>query len=86
MKKIIFFDTETTGIDAEDRLCQIAYKSGEEIFCEIYKPEKPIPPGASAVHHITNEMVKDRPAFTDAPEFPKIKFSSFFSLLSISTP
>ncbi len=73
MKKIIFFDTETTGIDATDFLCQIAYKSGDEVFNEIYKPSIPIPPGASAVHHITNEMVKDKPAFTASPEFQKIK-------------
>ncbi len=73
MKKIIFFDTETTGIGAEDFLCQIAYKSGDEVFNEIYKPSIPIPPGASAVHHITNEMVKDKPAFTASPDFQKIK-------------
>ena len=72
-KKIIFFDTEATGIDATDFLCQIAYKSGDEVFNEIYKPSIPIPPGASAVHHITNEMVKDKPAFTASPEFQKIK-------------
>lgn len=79
MKKIIFFDTETTGIGAEDFLCQIAYKiypgqQGEsEVFNEIFKPAIPIPPGASAVHHITNEMVKDKPAFVESPKFRDIK-------------
>lgn len=73
MSKIIFFDTETTGIGEEDYLCQIAYKIGDQSFREMYKPPIPIPPGASAVHHITNEMVKDKPSFTDSPEFKTIK-------------
>ncbi len=73
MPKIIFFDTETTGIDEGDYLCQLAYKTGEDSFMGLYKPPVPIPPGASAVHHISNEMVKDKPAFTSAEEFEKIK-------------
>ena len=71
--KIIFFDTETTGIDEGDRLCQIGYKIGDETFMELYKPPLTIPPGASAVHHITNEMVKDRPAFIDSSDYKTIK-------------
>ncbi len=71
--KIIFFDTETTGINEEDRLCQIAYKTENNIFVETYKPPLLIPPGASAVHHITNEMVKDKSAFIDSPDFKIIK-------------
>jgi exodeoxyribonuclease X len=74
--KIIFFDTETTGIGEEDYLCQIAYKiAGAEDagFMGMYKPPVPIPPGASAVHHISNEMVKDKPAFNASPDFPVIK-------------
>ncbi len=79
-RKIIFFDTETTGVDATDYLCQIAYKiypgqdgGGGDIFMGLYKPPVPIPPGASAVHHITNEMVKDKPLFTASPDFEVIK-------------
>ena len=41
--KIIFLDTETTGISNEDFLCQLAYKTEDEIFCELYKPEIRIP-------------------------------------------
>ena len=43
MKRLIFFDTETTGNTEEDYLCQIAYKVGEESFTSLYKPPKPIP-------------------------------------------
>ncbi len=73
MTKIIFFDTETTGIGETDYLCQIAYKIGDESFMGLYKPPLPIPPGASAVHHISNEMVKDKPAFKDSDDFQTIK-------------
>ena len=73
MSKLIFFDTETTGVNSTDFLCQLAYKTDGEIFCELYKPEIKIPPEASAVHHITNKMVKDKPSFKESTDFKKIK-------------
>jgi len=73
MSKIIFFDTETTGNTEKDFLCQIAYKTGSETFVKLYKPEIKIPPEASAVHHITNKMIKDLPSFGDSGDLPKIK-------------
>ena len=73
MKKIIFFDTETTGNTEKDLLCQIAYKIGDKSFCELYKPSIKIPPEASAIHHITNKMVEDKPAFLESKEFAEIK-------------
>lgn len=73
MSKIIFFDTETTGVNSTDFLCQLAYKTDNEIFCELYKPEIKIPAEASAVHHITNRMVSDKPSFQKSPDFRKIK-------------
>lgn len=73
MPKLIFFDTETTGNEQKDFLCQLAYKHGEETFVELYKPPLKIPPEASAVHHISNKMVTDRPAFRESGEFNKIK-------------
>jgi DNA polymerase III epsilon subunit-like protein len=71
--KLIFLDTETTGVDATDGLCQLAFKTDGETFCELYKPAKPIPPEASAVTHITNKMVADKPSFKSAPEYARIK-------------
>lgn len=73
MSKLIFFDTETTGNTEKDVLCQIAYKSEEEKFVGLYKPEIKIPPEASAVHHITNKMVADKPSFRESEDLPKIK-------------
>lgn len=73
MLKIIFFDTETTGNTDKDFLCQIAYKTGDEKFVGLYKPSIKIPPEASAVHHITNKMVADKPSFKDSGDLPNIK-------------
>ncbi|HAS80613.1 MAG: Exonuclease RNase T and DNA polymerase III [Candidatus Nomurabacteria bacterium GW2011_GWE1_32_28] len=72
-QNIIFFDTETTGVDSKDFLCQLAYKIKDETFCELYKPEIKIPPEASAVHHITNKMVENKTSFKESSDFKKIK-------------
>jgi len=73
MSKLMFFDTETTGNEQKDFLCQIAYKSGGENFTGLYKPPIKIPPEASAVHHITNKMVADKPSFANSGDLSKIK-------------
>lgn len=80
MSRLIFFDTETTGNTDKDFLCQIAYKTddpstplGARTFAGLYKPPTKIPPEASAVHHITNKMVLDKPSFKDSGDLEKIK-------------
>jgi len=73
MQKIIFFDTETTGVNNTDFLCQLAYKTDNITFCELYKPEIKIPAEASAVHHITNKMVENKIPFQKSNDFEKIK-------------
>jgi DNA polymerase III epsilon subunit-like protein len=74
--KIYFFDTETTGNMPGDRLCQLAIKEegvAIPLLNEYYKPPKPIPFEASAVHHISNKMVADKPAFLESPRYAEIK-------------
>mgnify|MGYP000442240856 CR=1 FL=1 len=58
-----FFDTETTGKEAEDRIIQVAYRCGDEDVNQLYKPNLPIKYTAMAVHHITQKMVDDKPPF-----------------------
>ncbi|MEA3398971.1 MAG: exonuclease domain-containing protein [Patescibacteria group bacterium] len=73
MKKIVFLDTETTGNEKKDFLCQLAYKTEGKTFCELYKPLIPIPPEASAITHITNKTVNDKPPFKDSKDYTEIK-------------
>ena len=72
-KKIIFLDTETTGNEGKDYLCQLAYKTGDEVFSELFKPPLPIAIEASAVCHITNKMVADKPAFRESVQYAPVK-------------
>lgn len=68
-KPIVFFDLETTGIDiTHDRIVEISLikvmPSGEEIEkTRRVNPGIPIPPEATAVHHITDADVADEPQF-----------------------
>lgn len=68
-KPLIFFDLETTGVSVtSDRIVQLSYikvlPNGEEEEGNFYiNPGMPIPPASTAVHHITDEMVKDQPTF-----------------------
>lgn len=64
-KKLIFLDTETTGVEDTDRLCQIAYKlAGSKIsFCSLFKPPVLISIDAMSITHITNEDVEKATIF-----------------------
>lgn len=64
----IYYDTETTGISSDkDRIVEIAAfdPTQNRTFCEFVNPGMPIPPEASSIHHITNEMVAESPSFLE---------------------
>jgi exodeoxyribonuclease X len=70
----IFLDTETTGTDADDRLCQIAFKTENgQSTNELFNPGKPISIEAMSVHHITNEMIQNKPVFYESPTWQNLK-------------
>ncbi len=68
-KPIIFFDLETTGTNiTRDRIVELSYikvmpDGKEECRSRRINPEMPIPAEATAVHHITDEDVRDCPTF-----------------------
>ena len=70
-KPIVFFDLETTGLNLlKDRIVQISYikvmPNGEEIERNyLVNPGMPIPPETTEIHHITDEMVADKPTFKE---------------------
>ena len=89
-KPIVFFDLETTGTSViSDRIVQISYikvmPNGEEIERNYYvNPEMHIPEEASAIHHIYDEDVADKPTFkklaqTLANDFVGCDFGGFNS-------
>ena len=68
---IIFLDLETTGINVGlDRIVEISYlkiypDQREETKTFRVNPTIPIPPQATAIHGITDDDVKDAPAFNE---------------------
>lgn len=69
---LIFFDTETTGLEVNDRLCAVGLIQGDEVHYELINPLKKVPPSASAIHHITNEMLKEAPVFGVSKSYEKL--------------
>lgn len=67
----IYFDTETTGIRSDkDRIIELAAFDPEEnrTFVQLINPGFPIPSEATAIHNITDAMVKDAPNFKQVAE------------------
>ena len=69
----IYYDTETTGVrNDKDRIIELAAFDpvDNRTFCKLINPGIPIPLEATAIHHISNEMVADAANFrTVAEEF-----------------
>ncbi|MDT8338333.1 MAG: exonuclease domain-containing protein [Sulfurimonas sp.] len=61
---LIFLDLETTGLETGDKICSIGIigvLEGEAVSMhELVNEGKKIPPKASSINHITNEMLKDK--------------------------
>ncbi|HCU70976.1 MAG TPA: hypothetical protein DIC35_04505 [Candidatus Moranbacteria bacterium] len=71
--KLVFLDTETTGLGADGRLCQVAYKFLGVEKEALFKPPVPIEIEAMSVTHITNKMVADKEPFIDSKMFNELE-------------
>lgn len=77
-RPLVFFDLETTGVNIHtDRIVEISCvkvlpDGSHTEYNQRINPEMPIPPSATAVHHISDEDVKDSPRFVEiAPSLLK---------------
>ena len=64
----IYYDTETTGTKSDkDRVIEIALFDPERdvAWSTFIQPGCPIPPDATAIHHITDAMVASAPTFQE---------------------
>lgn len=63
MPKLLFVDVETTGLEAKDRICELALivQDGAETRAasSLCKSPKKVCAAAMALHHITNESIKN---------------------------
>jgi len=60
---LIFINVQTTGLETNDVLCSVALLDEDKAIYELINEGKKIPPSASAIHHITNEMILDKKPF-----------------------
>jgi DNA polymerase III epsilon subunit-like protein len=63
----VVLDTETTGLHDGARIVEIAVLGvdGRVILDSLVNPQVPIPAEATRIHHITDDMVKTAPTFSD---------------------
>lgn len=67
---MVAIDVEATGLDpVEDRVVEVAcvvfYRGEVERNSWLVNPGRPIAPDAQAVHHISDDDVRDAPSFSD---------------------
>jgi DNA polymerase III subunit epsilon len=65
LKTPIFLDTETTGLEKNDEIIEIALvdNEGNLLYQQLFKPTQPVSAGARKVHKISDEMLKSVPTW-----------------------
>lgn len=79
---LVFLDVETTGLDQEDKICSLAVISVDKdstiVKYDLVDEGKKIPPKASSINHITNEMINGKPKLN--------KSEAYIFLENLNTP
>ena len=76
--KFIILDTETTGVEEEDRIIQLSYLVTDEdgnileVYDNLCMAPLPIKFDSMAIHHITPEMIEGKPACVDTEAFRRL--------------
>ncbi len=62
----VLFDTETTGLDKDDEIIELAVlsSSGEVLFNKRFRPEKDIHPMAAKCNHLSKKILANEPKFS----------------------
>ncbi len=70
---LIFLDLETTGLEAQDRICAIGLIALQDktvtTMYDIVNEGKKISAKASSINHITNEMLKAKPTLKESKTY-----------------
>lgn len=71
-RNVVVLDTETTGLDAQAEVLEIALLSthGEVLFDSLIRPQGPIPVAATAVHQLDAATVAHAPTFRE--QYPRL--------------
>ncbi len=66
-RKPVYLDTETTGLRYTDQIVEICLidSDGAVLFESLVKPTIKMPSDALRIHHITDDMVKEAPAWPE---------------------
>ncbi|WP_373072283.1 exonuclease domain-containing protein [Sulfurimonas sp.] len=85
---LIFLDTETTGVEKSDKILSIALIAvdGDEVIIksDLVNEGKKISPKASSINHITNEMIKGKPALEECETFKFLELNNLYDTTIIS--
>lgn len=70
---LVFLDFETTGTGSDDKICSIASLISDDkrmqLYYDLVNEGKKIPPIASSINNITNEMIKEKPPLKESKSF-----------------